>query len=92
MHMNLSTPSCIGALVAVALLAGCATQPTQSVDHEKSFSHALHECRPKRTGRPSQSLQPIPPSGRVAECLKRHGWNTDGTRYESSPTDPSPER
>lgn len=67
-----------GALLTITFLAGCASQRTE--ENAQSFPDAVRECRPKRSGRPTQNVYPIPTQGPVAECLKRHGWNPDGTR------------
>ena len=77
-HVKQTIRIAIGAVLATAFLAGCASQKPEPVD--QSFPDAVQACRPKRSGRPTQSMHPIPTHGPVAECLKRHGWNPDGTR------------
>lgn len=70
----------IGVLLVATFQVGCASQHQERHEHDQSFSDAVRECRPKRSGRPTQNSQSIPSHGPVAECLKRHGWNPDGTR------------
>jgi hypothetical protein len=70
----------LSALLMAAILVGCVTQGSEQTDRDQSFPDAVRVCRPKRTGRPTQNTRPILTQGPVAECLKRHGWNPDGTR------------
>ena len=65
---------------ALLVSVGCASHKSEQNDRFQSFPDAVQECRPKRSGRTSQNTQPSPTSGPVAECLKHHGWNPDGTR------------
>jgi hypothetical protein len=76
--MKRTVQMAFGALLATTFLAGCASQKPEQKD--QSFPDAVRECRAKRSGRPTQTVHPIPTQGPVAECLKRHGWNPDGTR------------
>jgi hypothetical protein len=78
--MNQTIRFAFGALLATASLMGCASLKPEPKDHSQTFSDAVRECRPKRSGRPTQNVHPIPTQGPMAECLKRHGWNPDGTR------------
>ena len=76
----LSLPLAIGVFLVASLQAGCVSQHQERHEGDQSFSDAVRECRPKRSGRPMQNSQTIPTHGPVAECLKRNGWNPDGTR------------
>lgn len=76
----LNIRAAVGVLLMATLQVGCASQHQNRHEGDQSFSDAVRECRPKRSGRPTQNTRSIPAHGPVAECLKRHGCNPDGTR------------
>lgn len=71
---------------ASSLLGGCATPLDQREDLYRTFPDALSACRQQQPGRASRKFQLPPTQPRVAECLKRHGWNKDGTRLSTDAT------
>ena len=70
----------VGICLSTALLAGCATPSDQREGAYLTYQDALSACRQKQPGRASRKFTLPSTHPHVAECLKRHGWNTDGTR------------
>lgn len=69
-----------GICLATALLGGCATPIDQREDSYLTYQDALSACRQKQPGRASRKFRLPSTHPHVAECLRRNGWNTDGTR------------
>ena len=67
----------------LALLGGCATPLDQQEHRYRTFSDALQACRQQEPNRHGQKFRLPSTHPHVAECLKRHGWHTDGTRLDS---------
>ena len=67
----------------LALLAGCATPLDQQEHRYRNFSDALQACRQQEPNRHGQKFRLPSTHPHVAECLKRHGWHTDGTRLDT---------
>ena len=65
----------------LALQAGCASSLGEQ--RYDTFQQALSSCRHNQGGRVSRRATIPPTQPRVAECLKAHGWNSDGTRRSS---------
>jgi hypothetical protein len=78
------------ALMAVQVLSGCATPLEYREDLYETFPDALQTCRHKASGRLAQRMNLPATHPHVADCLKRHGWQTDGSRIESSETGEPP--
>lgn len=67
-------------ILTLALIAGCATPLDQKEDKYQTFPDALSACRQQQPNRHGQKYRLPPTHPKVAECLKRHGWATDGHR------------
>lgn len=65
---------------AVAMSAGCVSQPGQGEHKYGTFQEALSSCRHEQGGRAIRRANIPPTQPRVAACLKDHGWNPDGSR------------
>lgn len=61
-------------------LSGCVFTPGDSSQHMETFSQALGICRLQQPGRVNRRVHLPPTHQGVARCLKRRGWNTDGSR------------
>lgn len=70
-------------VLALALLQGCATPNKQQDDGDRTFSEVLRECRQHEPNRHGQKFRLPSTHPHIAECLKRNGWHTDGTRLDS---------
>jgi hypothetical protein len=66
--------------LAALLLGGCATPLDHREDLYTTFQGALSACRQQQAGRGIRKFRLPPTHPHVAECLKRHGWNSNGTR------------
>ena len=69
--------------LTLALIAGCATPLDQQEERYQTFPEALQDCRQQQPNRHGQKYRLPPTHPRVAECLKRHGWGTDGSRLDA---------
>ena len=72
------------ALVATQVLSGCATPLEYREDLYETFPDALQTCRHQASGRLAQRRNLPATHPHVADCLKRHGWQTDGSRIVPS--------
>jgi hypothetical protein len=74
-----------GAMVMCAM-AGCSTLNSLERD---PYGEALQTCRFKANGNQVGNRTPLPAANpRISSCLKRAGWNPDGTRIPASPDVP----
>lgn len=69
--------------LTLALIAGCATPLDQQEDQYQTFPDALRACRQQQPNRHGQKYRLPPTHPHIAECLKRHGWGTDGGRLDA---------
>lgn len=78
--------SFILALTGTASGAACAPLTLRVADPQQAtnFTDALHACRMKQPGRLNKRLNLAPDNTYVAACLKRAGWQTDGTRLQQA--------
>lgn len=63
-------------------LGGCIPVAMQGPAMEKSFSATLHECRMRQPGRLNRRLALAATRPSIAQCLRRHGWEPDGSSVE----------
>lgn len=80
--MKLSTIY-VAALLLGAVVGGCATPLDQREELYRTFPDALSACRQQQPNRHGQRYRLPPTHPHIAECLRRHGWGTDGTRLEA---------
>lgn len=66
-----------------SLLVGCATPLDQQENRYQTFPDALQACRQQQPLRHGQKYRLPATHPHVAECLKRHGWHTNGTRLDA---------
>lgn len=81
--MKLSTTRLL--LIALVLgqsLSGCATPLEYREELYQTFPDALRTCRQQQPGRLSRRVNLPATHPHVAQCLKRHDWNPDGSRIE----------
>ncbi|WP_129643173.1 hypothetical protein [Peristeroidobacter agariperforans] len=75
------------ALAAIFAVSGCsssavAVSDRRNVDTNQSFEATLRKCRRLQPGRLNQRMNLPPTSLRVSRCLRKLGWQPDGSRYE----------
>lgn len=73
----------VAALIMV-LIAGCATPLDQQEGRYQTFPDALSACRQQQPNRHGQKYRLPPTHPHIADCLKRHGWGTDGSRLDAA--------
>ena len=73
----------LAAFLMGAGVGGCATPLDQREELYRTFPDALSACRQQQPNRHGQKYRLPPTHSRIAECLKRHGWRTDGTQIDS---------
>jgi hypothetical protein len=74
------------ALAAVIAVSGCASSAVglsdeKKADTEASFEATLRKCRKLQPGRLNKRINLPPTSLRVAQCLRKLGWQPDGSPY-----------
>lgn len=72
-------------LVASVGLSGCVFSPAADDPAVETFSEALGICRMQQPGRVNRRVHLPPTHSGVARCLKRRGWNSDGSRIQAAP-------
>lgn len=76
-------------LVATAALGGCILFDAQSARTAETFPEAVGICRMRQPGRMNRRVHLPPTHPGVAGCLRRRGWNPDGSRIvQPSPSVP----
>lgn len=78
-----SLTSLVVAFLIGVSLGGCATPLDQQEELYRTFPEALSACRQQQPNRHGQKYRLPPTHSRIAACLKRHGWRTDGTRIDT---------
>jgi hypothetical protein len=71
---------------AALVISGCASNSSESshgtaAEPRVSYQQTLRTCRKLQPGRLNQRLNLPPQSIRVAACLRKRGWQPDGTPY-----------
>ena len=77
-----STAIFVAAILLSAAMSGCATPLDQSEESYQTFPNALSACRQQQPHRHGQKYRLPPTHPKIAACLKRHGWRTDGSRLD----------
>jgi hypothetical protein len=72
------------ALAAVVAVSGCASTPVGLSDEtngvtDAGFEASLRKCRKLQPGRLNKRMSLPPTSLRVAQCLRKLGWQPDGS-------------
>lgn len=71
------------ALAVIFALSGCASgADRENAETSQSFEASLHQCRKLQPGRLNQRMNLPPTSLRISRCLRKLGWQPDGSRYE----------
>lgn len=73
-------------LAAIVAMSGCASSTLglsdqSKMDADTSFEATLRKCRKLQPGRLNKRMNLPPTSLRVSECLRKLGWQPDGTLY-----------
>jgi hypothetical protein len=75
----------IGVVIFTLLLSsGCATPLDRQDERYETFPDALSACRQQEPNRRGQKYRLPATHPHIAECLRRHGWGTDGRRLDAS--------
>jgi hypothetical protein len=74
-------------LAAIVAVTGCASSAMDLPDERKleaetSFEATLRKCRRLQPGRLNKRMNLPPTSLRVSRCLRKLGWQPDGSRIE----------
>lgn len=67
-------------LAATAALGGCILFEAENERAVETFPQALGICRMRQPGRVNRRVHLPPTHPGVAGCLRRRGWNPDGSR------------
>lgn len=75
------------ALAAIVAVTGCASSASGQSDQRKleaqtSFEATLRKCRRLQPGRLNKRMNLPPTSLRISRCLRKLGWQPDGSRAE----------
>lgn len=75
------------ALAAIVAVSGCASSAIGLSDQRKleagtSFEATLRKCRRLQPGRLNKRMNLPPTSLRISRCLRKSGWEPDGSRSE----------
>jgi len=69
-----------GVVLATLMIGACATPLDNREELYATYQGALSTCRQQQGGRGNRKYRLPSTHPHIAQCLKRHGWNSDGTR------------
>lgn len=72
----------VAAALAIAGCVGNVSQPSAAIQ-SLNYEQTLHKCRKAQPGRLNHRLLAPPTHPGVARCLRRHGWQPDGSAHSS---------
>ena len=72
-------------LAAGVGLSACIFNPAASEPAVEMFPEALGICRMQQPGRVNRRVHLPSTHPGVARCLRRRGWNSDGSRIQEAP-------